>query len=519
MPFGNFPEDSYIVRGNRPAGDPSTEHLVTVQGAPGGTPLPITLGAGILPTEDSADGSIGSPFGSVVIGIGGKDTTTGDYVAATFTNGDLNVNASFTGTVSQNVASWAGVTLGAPTAWGVQPTGNIIGTNTNVLNTVAVSGTFWQAVQPISGTVAVSNFPASQVVTLASTTITGSVAVTGTFWQATQPVSGTVAVSNFPVTQPVSGTVTALQGTSPWVTSLASTTITGSVAVTGTFWQATQPVSGTFWQATQPVSGTVAISNFPATQPISGTVTALQGTSPWVTSLASTTITGSVAVTGTFWQATQPVSGTVAISNFPATQPVSGTITALQGTSPWVTSLASTTITGTVAVTQSTSPWVVSLASTTITGTVTIAGTVAVSNFPATVAVTQSTSPWVVSLASTTITGSVAVTGTFWQAVQPVVGPTSTAAATTLVSVTSGGVTLLAANAARKEVTIQNASTVPVYIGLGTAPTTTTYWMALAGSGSANDGTGSSAISDMWKGIIYATVASTAGAVVVTELT
>ena len=27
-----------------------------------------------------------------------------------------------------------------------------------------------------------------------------------------------------------------------------------SIAVTGTFWQATQPVSGTFWQATQPVS-------------------------------------------------------------------------------------------------------------------------------------------------------------------------------------------------------------------------------------------------------------------------
>lgn len=27
-----------------------------------------------------------------------------------------------------------------------------------------------------------------------------------------------------------------------------------AVAVTGTFWQATQPVSGTFWQATQPIS-------------------------------------------------------------------------------------------------------------------------------------------------------------------------------------------------------------------------------------------------------------------------
>ena len=51
-----------------------------------------------------------------------------------------------------------------------------------------------------------------------------------------------------------------------------------TTAVTGTFWQATQPVSGTFYQATQPVS----IASMPTT-----------------------------AVTGTFWQATQPVSGTV----------------------------------------------------------------------------------------------------------------------------------------------------------------------------------------------------------------
>ena len=57
-------------------------------------------------------------------------------------------------------------------------------------------------------------------------------AVTGTFWQATQPVS----IASMPTT-----------------------------AVTGTFWQATQPVSGTFWQATQPVSGTF----WQATQPVS----------------------------------------------------------------------------------------------------------------------------------------------------------------------------------------------------------------------------------------------------------
>jgi hypothetical protein len=59
--------------------------------------------------------------------------------------------------------------------------------------------------------------------------------------------------------------------------------------------------------------------SFPSSMPVT------QSTSPWVVSLAYTTVTGSVAVTGTFWQATQPVSGTVAISNFPASQAVTGT--------------------------------------------------------------------------------------------------------------------------------------------------------------------------------------------------
>src|SRR5690348_14873150 len=43
------------------------------------------------------------------------------------------------------------------------------------VGTVPVTGTFWQATQPVS--------------------ISGSVAVTGTFWQATQPVSGTVTAN------------------------------------------------------------------------------------------------------------------------------------------------------------------------------------------------------------------------------------------------------------------------------------------------------------------------------------
>jgi hypothetical protein len=71
-----------------------------------------------------------------------------------------------------------------------------------------------------------------------------------------------------------------------------------SQAVTGTFWQATQPVSiatmpttpvtGTFWQAIQPVSGTVAVSNFPAT------VAVTQSTSPWVVSGTITANLGTI---------------------------------------------------------------------------------------------------------------------------------------------------------------------------------------------------------------------------------
>jgi hypothetical protein len=71
-----------------------------------------------------------------------------------------------------------------------------------------------------------------------------------------------------------------------------------SIAVTGTFWQATQPVSGTFWQATQPVSGPVTDAQLRAT---------------------------AVPVSGTFWQATQPVSGPLTDAQLRATAvPVSG---------------------------------------------------------------------------------------------------------------------------------------------------------------------------------------------------
>lgn len=173
---------------------------------------------------------------------------------------------------------------------------------------------------PVSGTVTATVSPNPLPVT--GTFYPGTQPVSGTFWQVTQPisgsvtVSGSVSVSNFPATQPVSGTVA--------VSNFPA--FPSSQAVTGTFWQATQPVSGsvtavvspnplpvtgTFYQATQPVSGTVAVSNFPATQPVSGSVTATISGTPTVVVTPNP-----LPVTGTFFQATQPVSiaGTVAVS-------------------------------------------------------------------------------------------------------------------------------------------------------------------------------------------------------------
>src|SRR5271166_1471236 len=123
--------------------------------------------------------------------------------------------------------------------------------------------------------------------------------------------SGNVNVNVVSGTVTVSGTVAATQsGTQPVSGTVAVSSVSGSVAVTGTFFQATQPVSGTV--AVSSVSGSVAVTGtfFQATQPVSGTV-------------AVSSVSGSVAVTGTFFQATQPVSGTVAVT---------------QSTSPWVVS-------------------------------------------------------------------------------------------------------------------------------------------------------------------------------------
>ncbi len=185
----------------------------------------------------------------------------------------------------------------------------IIGTQIEQLNDkIILDGDYLQA--------NVKNFPLSfEVSALPSITI-GNTSFEVSNFPSIQDVSGTVTfsnttidVGNFPATQPVSGSVnvtTSLPidvnvtntgtnipvdlkvismagGCVPtatndgWNNGITSTAVSLKNGLDMNVINTSLPVTGTFWQATQPVSGTVAVS-------------------------------GSVATTGTYWQATQPVS-------------------------------------------------------------------------------------------------------------------------------------------------------------------------------------------------------------------
>lgn len=164
------------------------------------------------------------------------------------------------------------------------------------------------------------------------------------------------------------------QGTSPWVVSLASTTITGSVAVTGTFFQATQPVS----LATLPaltagsaVIGHVIVDIAPTTEVTLPAGQAVELLDSGGTNKASISAAGAVKVDNS--GVTQPVSGTVtttppANASTNVAQWASQTLGAMAnyGTSP-----GAVLVPGVNAFITNTVP--VTLASTTITGSVTVA--------------------------------------------------------------------------------------------------------------------------------------------------
>lgn len=228
---------------------------------------------------------------------------------------------------------------------------------------LAVTGTFWQATQPVSiaGTVTVTG-------PLTDTQLRATpVPVSGTFWQATQPVSIAATVN-------VAGPLTDAQLRATAVpVSLSSTTITGSVTVaqasaaslnatvvgTGTFAVQAAPSSAAAWgvntlgSTTSGQSGQLALGAVTTAAPTYTTAQsnalslttagALRVDGSAVTqpvSLTSTTITGTVAVTQSGTWTVQPgntanttawlVTGTG--GTFPATQSGTWNITNISGT-------------------------------------------------------------------------------------------------------------------------------------------------------------------------------------------
>lgn len=182
---------------------------------------------------------------------------------------------------------------------------------------IAVTGTFWQATQPVSGTF----WQATQPVSIAA-----AVAVTGTFWQATQPVSiaGTVTVDGSGVTQPVSGTVTAnLSATDNAVLDAIALAVAteGDALGDGVLIQGDDGTDRTNIlvdtdghlqiDVLSAPSTTVTATNLDIRDLTSTDVVTVTGGAGQTADVKITLDSEAVAVTGTFWQATQPVSGTV----------------------------------------------------------------------------------------------------------------------------------------------------------------------------------------------------------------
>ncbi len=225
-----------------------------------------------------------------------------------------------------------------PPAGGAGIRGWLSGIYGRLSNPLPVTGTFWQAIQPVSGTVTANVsgtvpvsgtfWQASQPVSIASMPAT---AVTGSFWQATQPVSasalplpsGAAADGNDStgIAPPTGGA-----GIRGWLSGIYGR-LGNPLSVTGIFWQATQPISGTvnanvsgtvpvsatFWQAVQPVS-LASLPALPAGSNSIGAITngafGISGNLPAFAATPTVNIGSapSIAVTGSFYQPTQPVS-------------------------------------------------------------------------------------------------------------------------------------------------------------------------------------------------------------------
>jgi hypothetical protein len=302
------------------AGTPSTD-VITVQGITSMTALKVD-GSGVTqPISGTVTANVGTTNGLAL-----DATLTGGTQKTRVTDGTLNITllnsapGSDTGQVAipVRVISQLGAGSGgggsnlATAAKGTTAAGNPtsvdVDTNTQALHvavtntSLPVTGTFWQATQPVSGTVT-ANIGTTNGLALDSTLTGGT--------QRSKLTDGTTNVA-------VKAASTAAVAADPALVVVVSPN--NSVAVTGTFWQATQPISasslplpsGAATAAKQPALGTAGTA--------SADVITVQG----ITSMTALKVDGSGV--------TQPVSGTVTANAGSGTFTVTGTVTSNIGT-------------------------------------------------------------------------------------------------------------------------------------------------------------------------------------------
>lgn len=219
--------------------------------------------SGVAPTQVSTTNPL--PVTLQTAGATQNVSVTNATLAVT-QSGAWSVTSTVSGTVTANQG-------GAPwseniTQFGGNPVVTGTGTSGVGIPRVTVSSDSFPATQAVSGTITVTQGTAANLNATVVGTVTAN-AGTGSF-TVVQPTAANLNAT-------VVGTVTANQGGAPWTikpdgTGWSLTGTSANVNVTN----ASIPVTGTFWQATQPVSGSVSVSNFPAIQTvsISGTINA-----------------------------------------------------------------------------------------------------------------------------------------------------------------------------------------------------------------------------------------------------
>lgn len=206
--------------------------------------LNVAVASGTITTTGGSTGSVGTASGNYALGR----TNAG---AAQYLNMDLAGNllvtlqasSSTIGAVTQSAGPWT-----------------VIGAATGSVAAVNGLGILGRTAAGVFQWFRLGTDDALRIDPTGTTTQP----VSGTFWQATQPVSGTVTANagtgNFSVVPTATGSVSTgnvmlagarnLTGNADYMSLTANGLKVDNSAVT-------QPVSGTFWQATQPVSGTV----------------------------------------------------------------------------------------------------------------------------------------------------------------------------------------------------------------------------------------------------------------------